>query len=276
MMCSLARLFRLRLALLNGVAAIGGAVLFPVPTGAGQLWMVFSGVVLLAAGGSAINQALEHDRDRLMVRTRLRPVAVGLISPAVATLIGTAVVIAGIIVAGAAGGVMPALVGTCALLWYLAIYTPLKRRTPYALAAGALCGALPPIIGWCSAGGNILDYRILLLAGLLYLWQIPHFWLFQRRYADDYRAAGFPLLAAATRDAGFPGLFGLWIGALITASMLLPAFGLISQGSALWYALLPLPLIVMTLLRSEQALFSYLNLFPLLVTLMLMSQNHHF
>lgn len=248
-------------------------MLFPIPAGIGRLLTVFAGVALLAAGCSALNQVLEHDRDRLMSRTRNRPVPQGSMTPASATTIGLIAALAGIVVLGAFGGALPALLGGTALVWYLAVYTPLKRRTPCALAAGAVCGALPPVIGWCAAGGSISDHRIMLLAGLLYLWQIPHFWLFQRRHAADYRAAGFPLLAAATRDSSFPGIFGLWIGALVTASMLLPAFGLISHGTALWYALFPLPLIALTLLRSEKALFSYLNLFPLLVTLMIFAQK---
>ena len=165
------------------------------------------------------------------------------------------------------GGAIPALLGIAGVIWYLAVYTPMKRRSPYALALGAVCGALPPLIGWCSVGGDILDYRILLLGGLLYLWQIPHFWLFQRRHAADYRAAGFPLLDAVTRDTAFPGIFRLWLGALVTASLLLPAFGLVAHNNAPWFALIPLPLISMTLLRSEKILFSYLNVFPLLVTL---------
>lgn len=276
MIRALARLFRVRLACLNGVTATGGAVLFPLATETQLLWMVCIGVAVLAAGGSAINQALEHDLDRVMIRTRLRPVAQGRISPAMAAVIGSAVVLGGIFIVGMAGGVVPALLGVVGILWYLVVYTPLKRRTPYALAAGALCGALPPVIGWVCAGGGLPDYRIMLLAGLLYLWQIPHFWLFQRRYAADYHAAGFPLLSAVTRGTGFPGLFGLWIAALVTAAMLLPAFGMISQTTALWYALFPLPLIAITLLRSERAMFSYLNLFPLLLTLMIVTQKQLF
>ncbi|MDA8429597.1 MAG: protoheme IX farnesyltransferase [Geobacteraceae bacterium] len=273
MITALARLFRLRLALLNGVAALGGAMLFPLPVDSRLLWMVFIGVTLLAAGGSAINQALEHELDRVMIRTRLRPVAQGRMKPVQAALLGLAIVLAGVALLGVAGGSRPALAGALGIFWYLAVYTPLKRRTPYALAAGAVCGALPPVIGWGCAGGSLPDYRIMLLAGLLYLWQIPHFWLFQRRYAADYRAAGFPLLAAATREGALPGLFGLWIAALVSATMLLPAFGLIAHGTAIWYALVPLPLIAMTLLRSEKPLFSYLNLFPLLVTLAIIAHK---
>lgn len=273
MIRSLASLFRLRLSTLNGVAAAGGVMLYPGPTGASLPWLVFAGVSLLAAGGSALNQALEFEADRLMLRTRLRPVARGDMQPALAMLIGAAVVLAGILLLAAAGGITPALLGSGGILWYLGVYTPLKRRTPYALAAGAVCGALPPLIGWSCAGGSIPDYRIMLLAGLLYLWQIPHFWLFQRRHADDYRKAGFPLLQAATADTKFIGLFVLWTVAMVSAAMLLPAFGLVSRSIATCFALLILPMSSLALLRSEKTVFICLNLFPLLVTLMIVAQK---
>ncbi|MFH1028624.1 MAG: protoheme IX farnesyltransferase [Pseudomonadota bacterium] len=273
MIRSLASLFRPRLSMLNGIAAAGGVMLFPGPTDGSLPWLVFAGVTLLAAGGSALNQALEFEADRLMLRTRQRPVARGSMQAAVATLIGSAVVLGGILLLAAAGGVAPALLGAIGILCYLCVYTPLKRRTPYALAAGAICGALPPLIGWCCAGGNIQDYRIMLLAGLLYLWQIPHFWLFQRRHADDYRKAGFPLLQAATADSLFIGLFGLWTVAMVSATMLLPAFGLVSRSIATCFALLILPMTSLALLRSEKIVFFCLNLFPLLVTLMIVAQK---
>jgi len=273
MIRSLASLFRPRLSMLNGIAAAGGVMLFPGTTGGSLPWLVFAGATLLAAGGSAINQALEFEADRLMLRTRQRPVARGSMQPAVAALIGSAVVLGGVLLVWAGGGSTPALLGVGGILWYLGVYTPLKRRTPYALAAGAACGALPPLIGWCCAGGNIPDYRIMLLAGLLYLWQIPHFWLFQRRHADDYRKAGFPLLQAATADSLFIGLFGLWTVAMVCATMLLPAFGLVSRNIATCFTLLILPMISLALLRSEKTVFFCLNLFPLLVTLMIVAQK---
>jgi protoheme IX farnesyltransferase len=274
MIRALSRLLRPRLALLNAVTAVGGYLLYPAEVAVLPLSALFCGVVLLAAGGSAINQVLEQDLDRLMVRTRTRPLPQGQLSPGAASLIGAGTIMAGLALLGVFGGLTTALFGCATLMWYLCVYTPLKRHTSYALLVGAICGALSPVIGWSLAGGHFIDYRIVLLSGVLYLWQIPHFWLFQRRYAADYRAAGFPLLAAVTRDAGFPGLFGIWIAALATASMLMPAFGLISHGSAVCCALFPLPLIAMTLLRSERAIFSYLNLFPLLVTLALFLNNN--
>jgi protoheme IX farnesyltransferase len=202
-----------------------------------------------------------------MGRTRLRPLPQGELTPLAAILIGTLPILAGLVLLAFAGGALPALFGALALVWYLGVYTPLKRRSSLALLAGAVCGALPPVIGWCLAGGRPTDYRVMLLAGVMYLWQVPHFWLFQRRHAADYRNAGFRLLEMA--DGAGSRLCGLWIAALVAAAMLLPAFGIIGPHAAPWYALFPLPLVLMAFARREQALFSYLNLFPMVVTLAL-------
>jgi len=215
MIRALSLLLRPRLALLNGVAAVGGYLLFPAEPRGLALSAAFCGVALLAAGGSAINQVLERDLDRLMARTRLRPLPQGQLTPAAATFIAAGLILLGLMLLGAVGGLLPMLIGAAALAWYLVVYTPLKRRTPLALMIGALCGALPPIIGWCLAGGNPADYQAVLLAGLLYLWQIPHFWLLQRRHADDYRNAGIPLFGGSEIHAGF---MGVWIMALIAAA----------------------------------------------------------
>lgn len=270
MIRSLARFFRLRLSLLNGVVAAGGCLLFHSGIETIPLCAAFFGVACLAAGGSSLNQVMERDIDALMLRTSSRPLPKGQLTPCSATAIGATVILAGLTLLTAVGGVQPALIGFSVLTWYLAVYTPLKRRTPFALAIGAVCGAFPPVIGWCLAGGNPTDYRIMLMAGLLYLWQIPHFWLFQSRHADDYRLAGIPLLAMPDRSNG---LFRVWLFALVAAAMLVPAFGIISRHVAVWYFLFPVPLIAFTLLRSETALFSYLNLFPLLLTLTLTIQR---
>jgi protoheme IX farnesyltransferase len=265
----LSRLFRLRLALLNGIACLGGYLIFPSEPEKASLAAALSGVVLLAAGGSALNQVQERDLDRIMARTMFRPLPRGEINPPAATVIGVLCILAGLLMLGATGYPSPPLLGAAALALYLGLYTPLKRRTPLALAIGAVCGALPPVIGWCCAGGSPTDYRVMLLAGLLYLWQIPHFWLIQRRHADDFLRAGIPLFGTRTEGTCSTGLCRLWIIALVAAAMLLPAFGIIERHVAFWYAALPLSLIIVFRFRTESALCSYLNFFPLLVTLAL-------
>jgi protoheme IX farnesyltransferase len=228
--------------------------------------IVCAGVTLLAMGGAALNQLLERDIDALMIRTRLRPLPRGEMTPVAVTFIGCAVIVAGCAVLFTAGGRLPVLLGLAAVAWYLAVYTPLKRRTPLALPLGALCGAVPPLIGWCLAGGDPTDFHIITLAGLFFLWQIPHFWLLQKRYADDYRRAGIPLVAIRS------GHFGLWVVALTTTAMMLPAFGLIGHTAAYWYCLSLAILIIVGMRRGERFLFSYFNFFPVLVTLTLFIQ----
>jgi len=270
----LARLTRPRLALLNGIAAAGGYFLFPGEVDRPTLAAVLFGVALLAAGGSALNQVMEQDLDRIMARTRHRPLPTGELAPAAAAVIGSICIVAGNLALAVAGGLLPALLGVAALAWYLGIYTPLKRRTPFALPLGAVCGAVPSVIGWCAAGGSPADFRIILLAGLLYLWQIPHFWLFQRRHADEYRCAGVPLFMTGPPGTAFAGYFRLWIIALVAVAMLLPAFGIVGrQVAALWYVLVAVPLVILSVVRSESAIFSYLNLLPLMVTSILFVQK---
>ncbi|MGB9082942.1 MAG: UbiA family prenyltransferase [Desulfuromonadaceae bacterium] len=263
MLRSFSKLFRPPLALLNGVTALGGVFLYPVPVQAMSLLAAFSGVTLLAMGGSAFNQLLERDLDALMTRTMLRPLPLGHLSTTAVATAGAGAILAGLALLAATGGLLPLLLGLTATVWYLAVYTPLKRKTTLALPLGALCGAFPPLIGWTLAGGTPTDYRIIILAGVLFLWQMPHFWLLQERYGADYRRAGVPLVVVGEC------LFGLWIVALTTATLMLPAFGAIGRPASLWYAAFPVPLLLLALMRSRRSLFICLNLFPLQLTLVL-------
>ena len=265
----ISRLFRLRLVLVNAVAALGGYLLFPAPADGYRLCSLFVAIALLAAAGSALNQVLERESDALMQRTRKRPIPSGDLSAPAASCIGLGCLAAGTLLLGAVGGAVSALIGVAALLWYLAVYTPLKRRTPFALALGALCGVAPPVIGWCVAGGNPSDFRVVLLGGILYLWQVPHFWLLQRRHADDYRRAGFPLFTPAAAGSALAPLCRLWLAAMVAGALMLPAFGILAGSAPLWCAVFCAPLIITTFKRSEPALFACLNLFPVLITLAL-------
>lgn len=263
MIRALATLFRIRLSLLNGVAALSGLLLFPRSPDLQSVAAAAVGVALLAAGGSALNQVLERDIDAAMKRTMGRPMPSGLLSATTAAGAGTVAIAAGLILLRIAGGTtVPPLLGAAALIGYLLIYTPLKRRTPLALPLGAICGAVPPLIGWSVAGGTPGDYRISILCGLFFLWQIPHFWLLQRRYDADYRAAGIPLA-----DTG-RGLLGLWVVALAVSMLMLPLFGLVTPAAALTFSLFPILLIGLALYRAERPLFTCLNLFPLLLNVM--------
>jgi protoheme IX farnesyltransferase len=273
MIRALSRLFRPRLAILNGVTAVGGACLFPAPAHAADLLAAFCGVTLLAMGGSALNQLLERDIDALMTRTMQRPLPQGRLTASATLLAGAGAILAGLALLTMTGGILPTLLGVAALAWYLAVYTPLKRKTALALPLGALCGAFPPLIGWSLAGGSITDYRIIILAGLLIIWQIPHFWLLQQRHEADYFRAGIPLVDFSTVGPGRVSLFLIWLTAMTTATMLLPALGGVERRVAPWFLLVAMiPLMVVTL-RSKRLLFPAFSLFPLALTVILILQK---
>lgn len=265
-----ARLTRLPLSLMNGTAALGGYLLFPSKAETTTAAAIFAGVTLFAAAASALNQLLEKDLDALMRRTSDRPLPKGQLTKATAVLAGVACALAGFLLLFSAGGTIPAALGAVTLLWYLAVYTPLKRASSLALLAGAICGCAGPVIGWSAAGGAIGDFRIVLLAGIFYLWQVPHFWLLQKRHADDYRRAGLPVFAPAGGEGLLPFQL-LWIGAMVCATLMLPAFGVITTKPLLWTLVFVLPLVATPFRRLEPALFTGVNLFPALVTLALVA-----
>ena len=271
MTATLCRLFRLRLVLANGSAALAGYLLFPARLEPSAVGALLAGVCLLAAAGSALNQVLEREVDALMARTGSRPLPTGELTVVAAVLIAAGCLAGGEALLFAAGGALPALIGAATLLLYLAVYTPLKAVTPFALAIGGLSGAAPPVIGWCTAGGLPADFRIVLLAGIFYLWQVPHFWLLQRRHAEDYRRAGFPLFVPAATGGGPAPLCLLWMAAMLAGALMLPAFGVVGRGAALGCAVPGLLLLLVTGRRSEPALFTGLNLFPVLMTVALCS-----
>ncbi len=264
-------LYRPRLAILNGIAAASGYLLFPCGTVWHELFAAMAGVAALAAGGSALNQVLERDIDAKMERTRGRPIPGKKISARQGAVIGALAIVTGLLLLGCLGRV-PLLLGGAALAWYLAIYTPLKRYTSLALLFGAVSGAIPPMIGWCSAGGELSDYRIVLLAGTFFLWQIPHFWFLQRRHSDDYSRAGIPLFMPTGGPCRVISLCRLWLGALLVLLLLLPLFGIITPLNAIPLVTLPTILIIF-MKRHESRLFAGLNLFPLLLTLAILFQR---
>lgn len=273
MIRAIATLFRLKLSFLNGITALTGYLLFPSPVEFQPALAAFAGVSLLAAGGSAVNQVVERDLDRRMLRTRMRPLPQGVLTPAATTTIASVTILAGLLLLATTGSATIPLLGVAGLVWYLAVYTPLKTRTTLALPIGALCGAFPPLIGWCLAGGSPADYRVILLAGLFFIWQIPHFWLLQQRHEADYQRAGILLLHFRTIRFGRISLLAIWLLALMTATLMLPALGVIGPGMAYWLLLIALIPIAVVLLRSERLMFPAFSLFPLTLTALLVFQK---
>lgn len=194
----------------------------------GVLLSVLAGSGLVAAGGAAFNQVAERDLDALMNRTRSRPLPLGSISPAAGQLFATVLSIVGLIVLALGANLLAAVVALATLVSYAWIYTPLKRRTPWAVLAGAVPGALPPVIGWAAATGA-LTVEAWLLFGIVFAWQLPHFHSLAWLHRDDYARAGFKVLAAVDADGRRTALESvLWAAALAGLSLLAAPLGLTS------------------------------------------------
>jgi protoheme IX farnesyltransferase len=157
------------------------------------------GTALVAGGASAFNQLLERDTDGLMRRTRLRPLPDGRLTTREAALYGLTLSVAGLSILAAAVNPLSAAVALTTLVTYVAIYTPLKRRTSFATVIGAIPGALPPVIGWAAAR-NELSQGAWVLFGIVFLWQLPHFLAIAWIFREDYGRAGFPMLPVLQPD----------------------------------------------------------------------------
>ena len=103
--------------------------------------------------------------------------------------------------AGLMGHPLAALLGLITVVWYNGIYTPLKRVTAFAAIPGGVVGAIPPVIGWVSGGGDPTDARIIVVAFFFFVWQVPHFWLLLMRIGGDYERAGLPSLTGNSQQA---------------------------------------------------------------------------
>jgi len=157
------------------------------------LFNTLLGTLLVASGTGSLNQYLERKFDAQMSRTARRPAAAGRLRPSAVLAFGTALAVTGSIYLATAVNLLASMLATLTLLTYLFVYTPLKRRTPLCTLVGAFPGAMPPLIGWAAASGN-LTLQAWTLYGLLFLWQFPHFMAIAWMYRQDYDRAGYFIL----------------------------------------------------------------------------------
>lgn len=218
----LMELSKVRIAVLSTLSTVTGYIL----AARGLDWGAagaFGGVFLLACGAATINQFQERDIDARMKRTRNRPVPSGRVSPAAALGTGLAMVAGGMLLL--APEPLAAVLGLVTVLWYNAVYTPLKRVTAFAAIPGGVVGAIPPAIGWVAGGGAIADPRIAAVAFFFFVWQVPHFWLLLTRIGDDYERAGLPSLTAVFSRRQLTRVTFVWMIATAVACLMIPMFG---------------------------------------------------
>jgi protoheme IX farnesyltransferase len=200
--------------------------------------LVVAGTALVAGGAAVLNQLYERDTDAMMRRTRLRPLPDGRVAPAEARIFGAVLSVAGLVVLAARANWLSAALALATLFVYLAIYTPMKRRTSLSTLVGAVPGALPALIGWTASHGSIAVGGAALFA-IVFLWQIPHFMAIAWLYREDYGRAGFPMLPVIDPEGRRAGRQAVIYAAALVPVSLVPTLAGIS-GAAYFAAALVL------------------------------------
>jgi len=187
------------------------------------------GILFLAGGSASLNQYQERDTDKLMPRTKNRPIPSGKISEQLALAIILAEVIIGSILLYIGSNFLGLQLGLLALIWYNAIYTPLKKKTAYAVVPGAFIGALPPAVGWVAGGGSLADPNILITGFFFFMWQIPHFWLLTLMHGQEYEKAGFPSITGKYTEGQVKKITFIWTLATAVSAFFIPVFGIVDS-----------------------------------------------
>ena len=179
-------------ALVLGTTAVGFAIA-PTDQPASVLFWTLVGTGLVAASASMLNQLVEMDRDGRMLRTEHRPLPAGLVSRRSVFVLGVVIAYVGVVVLGLMVNLLASGLALANLLIYVLVYTPLKPRTTLNTLVGAICGSIPPMIGWAAATDGISN-GAWLLGALLFVWQLPHFFALAMIYRVDYERGGFAML----------------------------------------------------------------------------------
>jgi len=207
-----AELAKVRITVMVSITTIFGYILFTGSLNSGVILPTL-GIFLLACGASVSNHYQERETDALMERTKNRPLPAGKIKPAEVLIFATSMVILGSAILYISTGMTGMLLGILALIWYNAIYTPLKKLSSLAVIPGSLIGAIPPVVGWVAGGGYVFDPHILAIAFYFFFWQIPHFWLLSLIYNKQYEEAGMPTLSRYFDKPQLSRITFIWIAA---------------------------------------------------------------
>ena len=213
------------------LVSAGAGFMLRAPLGPDFPWAqgleVLLGVMLLSCGASALNQVQERGRDALMARTAGRPLPSGRLTTPQGFFFAAVGIIAGAAVLWTGISPIAGILGLIAAAFYNGVYTPwLKPTSPFAAVPGAIPGAIPPVIGWVAGGGGLTDAGAVIFFGILFLWQMPHFWALALRYRADYAAGGFPMVSETVGVEGTARLILLYAFGLTAWALAAPTFGI--------------------------------------------------
>lgn len=193
------------------------------PHVSGLIWaLTLLGTAAIVGGANALNMVLERDTDALMRRTANRPLPAGRLSVRTALWVGVLLSAASVPILAIGVNPTTALLAVLANLVYVLGYTPLKRRTHWALQVGAIPGAIPPLLGWTAATGHV-ELGGMVLFAILFAWQIAHFHAIALFRKADYARAGLVVMPNAEGDHATRHAIVRWAGVLFVASVALSA-----------------------------------------------------
>jgi protoheme IX farnesyltransferase len=180
------------------------------------------GIALLSSGIATLNQYMERDLDGLMRRTQMRPLPSGKLAPLEALIFGAGLTLVAEVYLALLVNPITALFGLTVIAGYLFMYTPLKTRTTLSTAVGAFPGAMPPLMGWTAATGEVTTGAWVLFA-ILFLWQFPHFLAIAWMYREDYGRAGIRMLPVVEPEGRITGQQIVAYTVMLVPVSLLPA-----------------------------------------------------
>jgi protoheme IX farnesyltransferase len=196
------------------------------------LTMLFIGGFLLSGASVIVNQIIEKDLDKLMTRTMNRPLPTARLTVNEAIGFCAMCMIAGVGILLIYTNVLTTTLSVVSMILYSFLYTPLKRVGPVAVFVGAIPGALPPLLGWTASTG-VISHEALIIFGIQFIWQFPHFWAIAWVADDDYKKAGFKLLpSGGQKDLSTAIQIMIYTMCLIPLGLLPATFGITGIKSA--------------------------------------------
>ena len=216
-------LTKLRLSVMSVITAIFGYLSAPSAVQYPEWLVLILATAFSATGAAVLNQWMERDHDAKMKRTQDRPLPSGILSPNEAWWIGLGLSTVGVFLLLASSYYLASALLLATLLLYLLVYTPMKRKSHWNTLVGAIPGALPPLIGWTVAEQNIGIIAVVLF-GILFLWQMPHFMSISWIHREDYAKAGFCMLSRWDPSGARVAMHSVVFTLAMTFTAALPVF----------------------------------------------------
>lgn len=214
-----------RITLMVILTTAGGIWLAPDEMSWAAIALTLLATAMVVGSANTLNCWVERESDGRMARTKNRPLPAGRLDARVALGLGLALGALSVPILTMVANPLTGLLAAVALVSYVMIYTPMKQRSPAALIVGAVPGALPPLMGWTAATGELAAPGIVLF-GILFLWQMPHFLAISIFRQNEYERAGIKVLPSTRGTPVAKRHAVLWAGALVPVSLLLVPLGI--------------------------------------------------